>query len=155
MVRLSAQFYPLSRKMTMMRAFLSPKMGVNFIMLAQFLINSYYLLSLPEEIMSGFFGTSAGYNSDLSLIASLFFFIIGLVAFFQARNRKFTPHANLMVWAVLLNWIPVLLVMVPTALKIVQYDLKLTTGAFATMAACPRGDRHGSPARDDLYPSSG
>jgi hypothetical protein len=83
--------------------------------------------------MSGFFGTNAGYNSDLSLIASLFFFIIGLIAFFQARNRKFTPHANLMVWAVLLNWIPVLLVMVPTAMKIVQYDLKLTTGAFAMM----------------------
>ena len=83
--------------------------------------------------MSGFFGTTAGYNSDLSLIASIFFFVIGLIAYFQARNRKFGSHANLMVWAVLLNWIPVLLVMVPTALKIVQYDLKLTTGAFATM----------------------
>lgn len=81
--------------------------------------------------MSGFFGTTAGYNSDLSLIASIFFFVIGLVAFFQARNRKFGPHANLMAWAVLLNWIPVLLVMVPTALKFVQYDLQLTNGAFA------------------------
>ena len=83
--------------------------------------------------MSGFFGTTAGYNSDLSLIASLFFFAIGVVAYFQARNRKFKPHANLMVWGVLLNWIPVLLVMVPTFMKINQYDLQLTTGAFATL----------------------
>ncbi|MBG0788175.1 MAG: hypothetical protein H0S79_24065 [Anaerolineaceae bacterium] len=83
--------------------------------------------------MNGFFGTTASYNSDLSLITSIFFFGVGLIAYFQARNRKFGPHANLMVWAVLLNWIPILIVMIPTALKIVQYDLKLTTGVFAMM----------------------
>ncbi len=83
--------------------------------------------------MSGFFGTTASYNSDLSLITSIVFFIMGLVAFFQARNRKFKPHANLMVWAVLLNWIPILIVMIPTSLKILRYGLTLTSGPFATM----------------------
>ncbi len=41
--------------------------------------------------MSGFFGTTASYNSDLSLITSIFFFVIGLISYFQARNRKFGP----------------------------------------------------------------
>ena len=48
--------------------------------------------------MSGFFGTTASYNSDLSLITSIVFFAMGAVAYFQARSRKYKPHANLMVW---------------------------------------------------------
>ena len=83
--------------------------------------------------MSGFFGTTASYNSDLSLITSIFFFAMGAVAYFQARSRKYKPHANLMVWAVLLNWIPILIVMIPTGLKILRYGLTLTSGPFATM----------------------
>lgn len=83
--------------------------------------------------MSGFLGTTAGYNSDLSLITSIFCFVLGAAAYFQARNRKFKPHASLMVWAVMLNWIPILIVMVPTGVKILRYGLTLTSGPFATM----------------------
>ena len=83
--------------------------------------------------MKGFFGTQAGFNSDLSLILSIGFLVMGLVAFFQARHRKFKPHATLMAWAVLLNWIPIVAVMIPVFLSIAQGHLRLTTGPLATM----------------------
>jgi uncharacterized membrane protein YozB (DUF420 family) len=83
--------------------------------------------------MKGFFGTQANFNSDLSLILSISFLIVGLIGFFRARNRKYKPHATLMTWAVLLNWIPVFAVMIPTTINIFRYDLQLTTGSFAMM----------------------
>ena len=101
--------------------------------------------------MSGFFGTSAGYNSDLSLIASLFFFIIGLVAFFQARNRKFTPHANLMVWGSAAELDPG-----PAGDGANRDEDRPIRPQADHRRLChdaphPRGDRHGRPARDDLH----
>lgn len=83
--------------------------------------------------MKGFFGTLADFNSDLSLILSISFLVVGLIAFFQARNRKYKPHATLMTWAVLLNWIPIVVVMIPTTINIFRYDLQLTTSALAAM----------------------
>ncbi len=63
--------------------------------------------------MSGFFGTTASLQFGPLPDHQHLLFVIGLISYFQARNRKFGPHANLMVWAVLLNWIPILIVMIP------------------------------------------
>jgi putative membrane protein len=64
--------------------------------------------------MNGFLGTSATFLSDLSLLLSLLFGAIAIFGAIQARRKNFAAHSPAMAIAGLLNWIPVILVMVPT-----------------------------------------
>lgn len=67
--------------------------------------------------MNGFLGTSAPLLSDLSLVLSL---VLGAVAVFgavRAHQRRFSTHCPVMATAMLLNWLPVLVVMVPAWLE--------------------------------------
>jgi len=68
--------------------------------------------------MNGFLGTSATLNSDLSLVITLALWIIALGGAVQARRKRFSKHCPVMAWAALLNWLPVLIVMVPTWLRL-------------------------------------
>jgi uncharacterized membrane protein YozB (DUF420 family) len=68
--------------------------------------------------MNGFFGTSATLNSDLSLVVTLALWVVALGGAVQARRKRFSKHCPVMAWAALLNWLPVLIVMVPTWLRL-------------------------------------
>lgn len=83
--------------------------------------------------MNGFLGTTAGLDSDLSLIASLL--LGGLAAYggLRARQRKFSTHCPVMAIAAFLNWIPVLLLMIPTWLGVVSGEVVLASGFFANV----------------------
>ncbi len=83
--------------------------------------------------MNGIFGTTAPLLSDLSLIASI---LLGAVAAFggiQAKKKKFNNHCPVMAYAAFLNWIPVLAVMVPALIGVLQGTETLATGAFASV----------------------
>lgn len=83
--------------------------------------------------MNGFLGTEATLLSDLSLIATI---LLGGVAAFggiQARKKNFSKHCPVMATAALLNWIPVLVIMIPTFINILQGQETLATGAFASV----------------------
>lgn len=83
--------------------------------------------------MNGFFGTGAPLLSDLSLLASI---LLGCMAAFggiQARKKHFSKHCPLMAYAAMLNWIPVLVVMVPTFIRAIQGIQTLAEGPFAGM----------------------
>lgn len=83
--------------------------------------------------MNGFLGTEAPLLSDLSLIATIL--LGGLAAYggIQARKKNFSRHCPVMAYAALLNWIPVLVVMVPTYVNILQGTETLATGPFASV----------------------
>lgn len=83
--------------------------------------------------MNGFLGTQAPLLSDLSLIASVL--MSGVAAFggIQARKKNFSSHCPLMAYAAGLNWIPVLVVMVPVFVRLLQGTQTLTEGPFVTV----------------------
>jgi len=62
--------------------------------------------------MAGLFGTEASLLSDVSLILVWAFLLMAGVGYFLVRRRRFPTHCSTMLWAALLNWLPVLLVMV-------------------------------------------
>ena len=64
--------------------------------------------------MDGFLNTSANFNSDLSLVLTLVFFGVAAYGGIQARRKNFDTHHSIMIAAALLNWLPILIVMVPT-----------------------------------------
>ena len=64
--------------------------------------------------MNGLLGTSAGISADLSLLLSAICWSIALFGAIQAWRKKFSKHCPIMPWAALLNWVPVLFVMIPT-----------------------------------------
>jgi uncharacterized membrane protein YozB (DUF420 family) len=81
--------------------------------------------------MSGFLGTYASFRSDLSL---LFIFLCGAAAAYggwQAREYRFSRHCPIMATAGLLNWVPIVLLMMPSWLKLVGSALR--GNAFTTM----------------------
>ncbi|MCB2202498.1 hypothetical protein KQH56_00680 [bacterium] len=83
--------------------------------------------------MNGFLGTYASLGADLSLISSVGLFFIAVIGYLQARRKKFDTHGSIMPWAALLNWIPILLVMVPRFLNVISGQLTLTSGSFSIM----------------------
>jgi uncharacterized membrane protein YozB (DUF420 family) len=72
--------------------------------------------------MNGLLGTEASLASDLSLIVSWIFGIVAVVGAINGHRRRFSKHCPVMTTGMLLNWIPVLIVMIPTWLT------KLTIG---------------------------
>jgi hypothetical protein len=74
--------------------------------------------------MSGFLGTYASPRSDLAL---LLMFLCGAAAAYggwQAREYRFSRHCPIMATAGLLNWVPVILVMIPAWVKLVAGGLQ-------------------------------
>jgi hypothetical protein len=83
--------------------------------------------------MHGFLGTTASLVSDIALIFMWVLLIAALVGFFQAHKKHFDKHEELMPWAALLNWIPILLVMIPVMSRIISGQYHLTGGAFGPL----------------------
>ena len=76
--------------------------------------------------MQGFLTEQASLFADLSLVS---IWILGLAAALggiQARRRKFSVHCPIMAAAGLLNWIPMLLFMLPRWLDVVQGQDSIT-----------------------------
>lgn len=82
--------------------------------------------------MDGFLGTDAGLWSDISLITTIILGIIAAYGGIQARKKRFSKHCPIMAVAAFLNWIPVLVVMIPTWVEILQGSENLITGAFSS-----------------------
>lgn len=83
--------------------------------------------------MSGLLGTQAGLWSDLSLLTTI---LLGGVAAFggiQARKKNFSKHCPVMATAAFLNWIPVLVVMIPTFINVLQGQEALVSSQFNTL----------------------
>jgi len=81
--------------------------------------------------MNGILGTQAGFWSDLSLISTI---LLGIVAAFggiQAKRKQFSTHCPIMAAAAMLNWVPVLVVMIPTLLAVLSGGETLVTGQFS------------------------
>jgi len=81
--------------------------------------------------MDGFLGTSASLWSDLSLVLTLVFGAMAAFGGIRARQKRFSTHCPVMAVAAFLNWIPVLLVMIPTWIGIVTGTETLATGPFS------------------------
>jgi hypothetical protein len=81
----------------------------------------------------GFLGTSASLWSDLSLVLTLLFGAVAAFGGIQARRRRFSQHCPLMPVAALLNWIPVLLVMVPRWLGVVSGSQTMAGGLLGSV----------------------
>ena len=83
--------------------------------------------------MNGFLGTKANFWSDTSL---LFTIILGMAAAFggiQARKKEFSRHCPVMAISAFLNWIPVLLLMIPNWIAHLQGTNSLATGFLANV----------------------
>lgn len=81
--------------------------------------------------MEGFLGTTANLKADLTLVATI---VLGIVAAFggiQAKKNNFSKHCPVMAIAVLLNWIPVLLGMIPMWVVLLNGTQLLATGLFS------------------------
>lgn len=78
--------------------------------------------------MDGFLNTSASFLADLSLVLTLFLGAVALYGGLQARRRAFSKHCPVMAGAALANWIPVLMIMVPTWLDLAQQEQILAAG---------------------------
>jgi uncharacterized membrane protein YozB (DUF420 family) len=63
--------------------------------------------------MQGFLGTSASLRADLVLIVTLVLGIAALASIPLARRRRFPQHCRLLTVATLLNWLPLLVGMIP------------------------------------------
>ncbi len=83
--------------------------------------------------MNGILGTEADLWSDLSLISTIFLGIVAVFGGIQAKRKRFSTHCPVMATAAMLNWVPVLGVMIPTLLAVLGGDETLVTGQFASL----------------------
>ena len=68
--------------------------------------------------MEGFLGTDASLLSDLSLILSWVIGAAAVAGAISGRRRRISKHCPVMAVGALANWIPVLVVMIPTWLGV-------------------------------------
>jgi len=68
--------------------------------------------------MEGFLGTQAPFWSDLSLVLTWVLTVVAGVGGVNGRRRRISNHCPLMATGALLNWLPVLIVMIPTWLNV-------------------------------------
>jgi uncharacterized membrane protein YozB (DUF420 family) len=73
--------------------------------------------------MEGLLGTSASLRADLVLIVTLALGIAAVVSIPLARRRRFPAHCRLLVAATFLNWLPLLMGMIPGWLGLIGSDL--------------------------------
>lgn len=84
--------------------------------------------------MNGFLGTTASFWSDLSLVLILLFGGMAVYGGIRARQKRFSAHCPMMAVAALLNWVPVLVVMVPGWIGVVSDPGMLESGPLAMTA---------------------
>ncbi len=82
--------------------------------------------------MNGFLGTQAPVRSDLSLVLTILLGLAATVGAINAHRHRYSQHCPVMTTAALLNWVPVLAVMVPTGVAAL-------TGALDIEAGVPTG----------------
>lgn len=83
--------------------------------------------------MTGFLGTSANLTADLVLVVTIILGVVGTYGAIHAHRKNFSRHCPVMAVAALLNWIPVLIGMVPMWLVILKGSQLLATGTFYTI----------------------
>jgi uncharacterized membrane protein YozB (DUF420 family) len=83
--------------------------------------------------MNGLFGTAAPLSSDLSLIVTILLACVAAFGGIRARQKRFSTHCSVMASAALLNWIPVLSLMIPVWLRIIEGQETLASGPFSTI----------------------
>jgi len=88
--------------------------------------------------MEGFLGTQAPFRSDLSLILSLIFGIAALVGAINGFRRRISRHCPVMATGAFLNWIPVLVVMIPQWLGVATGTADVAAG-IPTVSALGHG----------------
>ena len=86
--------------------------------------------------MAGFLGTEASLLSDLSLVLTWLFGIVAAVGAVNGLRRRISQHCPLMAAGALLNWIPILVVMIPAWLgeAAETSGMPPTIGALAPLA---------------------
>jgi uncharacterized membrane protein YozB (DUF420 family) len=88
--------------------------------------------------MAGFLGTKASLLSDLSLILTWIFGIVAAVGAVNGLRRRISRHCPLMAAGALLNWLPVLVVMIPKWFGVVA-ETGEGTGGVSTIAPLGHG----------------
>jgi len=78
--------------------------------------------------MGGFLGTDAALLSDLSLVLTIVLGIAAIVGAIRGRRRRISRHCPVMRAAALLNWLPVLVVMVPKWLGVIGGSAEVQPG---------------------------
>ncbi|MGC9357679.1 MAG: hypothetical protein ACP5GX_07430 [Anaerolineae bacterium] len=77
--------------------------------------------------MDGFLGTTAGFGADLALVLTWIFGAVATVGAINAHRRRISGHCPLMAVGAFLNWLPVLIVMIPTWLEVAGSGAALPT----------------------------
>jgi len=83
--------------------------------------------------MYGILGTTGSLGSDISLISTLVFGLIASYGAIQAHRKNFTKHCPMMAIAALLNWVPVLFLMIPVWVGIVNGTQALAAGTLRSV----------------------
>jgi len=83
--------------------------------------------------MNGYLGTEASFLSDTSLLITILLAVMAAYGGIQARKKQFSKHCPVMATAAMLNWLPVLVVMVPVWVEVLSGTTTLATGAFANV----------------------
>jgi len=69
--------------------------------------------------MAGFLGTKASFTADLAVVLTWIFGAAAVLGAVNGRRRRFNRHCPVMAVSGLLNWIPVLMIMIPRWLGVV------------------------------------
>jgi len=88
--------------------------------------------------MDGFLGTEASFLSDLSLVATWALGVAAAVGAVNGRRRRISKHCPVMATAALLNWLPILAVMIPTWLGVAADATRVPSG-LPTIASLGHG----------------
>lgn len=88
--------------------------------------------------MEGFLGTRAPLLSDLSLVLTIVFGIAAVVGAINGRRRRISKHCPVMATGAFLNWIPVLVVMIPKWLGVATGTADVPAG-IPTVSALGHG----------------
>lgn len=73
--------------------------------------------------MGGFLGTSASLRADLVLVSTLALGIAGGIGAMLAHRKRFPLHCRLLAAATFLNWLPLLVGMIPQWIGLIGSDL--------------------------------
>ena len=88
--------------------------------------------------MEGFLGTRAPFLSDLSLLLTIIFGVAAAIGAVNGLRRRISKHCPVMATGAFLNWIPVLMVMVPKWLGVATGTADVEAG-LPTVAALGHG----------------
>jgi hypothetical protein len=78
--------------------------------------------------MTGFLGTRAPLQSDVSLLLTVALLLAAIFGYIQARRRRFGKHCPIQAIAGLGNWVPILVVMVPRLIGILAGEVMAASG---------------------------